>query len=98
MIFTRKKIDFGIKTFFLVSQLVSFGLKKQTDKNVADITFKVKHLRVPSPSGKFLSQVSLITGMLHNPFCLDILEIFPPYNREFKLFDAWVSQYLAFLP
>ena len=88
MIFTRKKIDFGIKTFFVVSQLVSFGLKKQTDKNVADITFKVKHLRVPSPSGKFLSQVSLITGMLHNPFCLDILEIFPPYNREFKLFDA----------
>ena len=98
MIFLRTKIDFGVKTFFLVSQLVSFRLKNQTDKNVADINSKIKHLGVPSPSDNFLSEVSLNTGMLHNPSCLDILKIFPLYNRKFKLLDAWVSQYLAFLP
>ena len=98
MIFSRMKRDFGVKAFFLVSQLFSFRLKKQTDKNVVDITFKVKHLGVLSLSDHFLSEVSLNTGMLHNPSCLDILKIFPPYNREFKLLDAWVCQYLAFLP
>ena len=92
------KRDFGVKAFFLVSQLFSFRLKKQTDKNVVDITFKVKHLGVLSLSDHFLSEVSLNTGMLHNPSCLDILKIFPPENREFKLLDALVSQYLAFLP
>ena len=30
------------KTFFLVSQVLSFGHKKQTSKNVADTTFNVK--------------------------------------------------------
>ena len=98
MIFLRAKIDFGVKTFFLVSQLVSFRLRKQTDKNVGDITSNIKHLGIPSPSDNFLIEVSLNTGMLHNPSCLDILKIFPPYNREFKLLDVWVSQYLAFLP
>ena len=82
------KRDSGVKAFFLVSQLFSFRLKKQTDKNVVDITFKVKHLGVLSLSDHFLSEVSLNTGMLHNPSCLDILKIFPPYNREFKLLDA----------
>ena len=98
MIFLRTKRDFRVKTFFLVSQLVSFRLKKQTDKNVEDITSKTKHLGVPSPSDNFLNEISLNTGMLHNPSCLDKLKIFPPYNREFKLLHAWVSQYLAFLP
>ena len=96
LIFTRTKGDFGVKTFFLVSQLASFRLKKQTEKNVADITFKVKQLGAPSPSDNFLREVSLNTGMLHKPSCLDILKIIPPYNREFKLLDSWVSQYLAF--
>ena len=82
MIFSSTKRDFGVKIFFLVSQLVSFRLKKQTDKNVADITFKVKHLGVLSPSDNFLSEVLLNTGMLHNPSCLDILKIFPSYNKE----------------
>ena len=79
-----------------VSQVVYFRLKKQTGKNVADITCKVKHLGVPSPSDNFLSEVSFNKGMLHNPSCLEIKKIIPPYNREFKLLDAWVSQYLAF--
>ena len=30
-----------LKTFFLVSQVLSFRCKKQTSKNVADTTFKV---------------------------------------------------------
>ena len=70
----------------------------QTGKNAADITSKVKHLGVPSPSDNFQSEVSLNTGMLHNPSCLYILKIIPPYNRAFKLLDARVIQYLAFLP
>ena len=96
--FLKNEKRFWSKNIFLVSQLVSFRLKNQTDKNVADINSKIKHLGVPSPSDNFLSEFSLNAGMLHNPSCLDILKIFPLYNREFKLLDSWVSQYLAFLP
>ena len=88
LIFSRTKRDFGVKGFFLVPQLASFKLKKQTDKNLVDIAFKVRHLGVLSPSDNFLSDVSLNTGMLHDPSCLNILKFFPPYNREFKLLVA----------
>ena len=42
MIFLRMKGAFEAKwkTFFKVSQLLSFRLEKQTSKNVADTTFK----------------------------------------------------------
>ena len=41
MIFSRTKKAFEVKqNFFLVSQVLSFRLKKQTSKNVADTTFK----------------------------------------------------------
>ena len=98
MIFSRTRRDFGVKTFFLVSQYVSFILKKQTGKNVGDIAFKVNHLGFSLPSDNFLSEVSLKTGMLHNPSCLDILKISFCYNWKFNLLDAGVSQYKAFLP
>ena len=44
LIFTRKKKAFPKKqkTFFLVSQVLSFRLKKQTCKNAADTTFNQK--------------------------------------------------------
>ena len=98
LIFSRKKRDFRVKIFFLVSQEVSFRLKKQTSKNVVDITFKVERQGVLSPPDNFLSEVSLNTGKLPNTSCLDILEIISRYNRGFKLLDAWVSQHFAFLP
>ena len=41
LIFSRTQRAFEVKwkTFFLVSQVLSFRLKKQTSKNVADTTF-----------------------------------------------------------
>ena len=47
MIFSRTKRAFEVffrKAFFFVSQVLSFKLKKQTSKNVADTTFKDKKL------------------------------------------------------
>ena len=43
MIFSRTKRTFEVKwkTFFFVLQVLSFRLKKQTSKNVADTTFKL---------------------------------------------------------
>ena len=42
MIFSRTKRAFEVKqkTFFLVSQVLSFRVEKQTSKNAADTTFK----------------------------------------------------------
>ena len=37
---TMRAFEVKWKTFFLVSQVVSFRLTKETSKNVADITFK----------------------------------------------------------
>ena len=44
MIFSRTKRTFEVKwnTFFLVSQVLSFRLEKQTSENVADTTFKAR--------------------------------------------------------
>ena len=51
MIFSRTKRAFEVKwkTFFLVSQVLSFRLKKQTSKNVADTAFKVYSWKACQP-------------------------------------------------
>ena len=43
LIFSRTKRAFEVeqKTFFQVPQVLSFRIKKQTSKNVADTTFKI---------------------------------------------------------
>ena len=41
---TKRAFDMKLKTFFLVSQALSFSLSKQISKNVPDTTFKWSYL------------------------------------------------------
>ena len=64
MTFSRTKRDNILRKIFLVSQGLSFILKKQTSKNVADTTFNCKHPKYHLRDEKMKS-LHKIKGILH---------------------------------
>ena len=89
MIFLRTKRAFEVKwkAFFLVWQVLSFILKKQTSQNVADVTFKINRdnnkfmtsvCRKPAFSGVFTNFRSFILKSYKYSLLFTLL------HREFK--------------
>ena len=56
-IFSRTKRAFEVKNIFLVSQKLSFRLKKQTSKNVVNVTFNKLSITISISWPSFMSKL-----------------------------------------
>ena len=56
-IFWRTKRAFEVKNIFLVSQKLSFRLKKQTSKNVVNVTFNKLSITISISWPSFMSKL-----------------------------------------
>ena len=88
MIFPRTKRAFEVKyrTFFLDWQVLSFRLKKQTSKNVADATFKINQV-IKRMRWKAFFYMNGSIDIMQETYSLKVLNCLLKIKARFDLTD-----------